>query len=229
MSVTNNNSDIEKILLYQLQKFWFDLDNKIICRYVNEAVIKTKKSLSASSQNRFFQNGEVIFNPLFSVTWVLFLYYLSNLLMVNNHPKEADAVYYLNKIMHSVDWFHSIDLPEHFMAEHPLGSVLGRASYGDYLFVYQGTTVGGNRKNGKLYYPKIGTNVIMFANSTVLGDSTIGDNVVISANTYIINEKIPENCIVFGSSPNLIIKQKNKKEILEITKNFWNYKNRKER
>lgn len=27
MSVTNNNSDIEKILLYQLQKFWFDLDN----------------------------------------------------------------------------------------------------------------------------------------------------------------------------------------------------------
>ena len=222
MRTLYNNSDIEKILLYQLERFWFDLDRKIISLFVDQAINKTKTSLKASSSNRFFKNGDVVFNPYYSVTWMIFLYYLSHLLIISGHQKEADAVYYLNKIMHSVDWFHSICLPEHFMVEHPLGSVLGRASYGDYLFVYQRTTIGGNRKNGNLYYPTIGTNVVMFTNSTIIGDTIIGNNVVVSANTYIINENIPDNCIVFGSSPNLIVKQKDKKEILKITNSFWN-------
>jgi len=47
----------------------------------------------------------------------------------------------------------------------------------------------------------------------VLGDSHIGNNVVISAETYIINENIPDNSIVFGKSPNLIIKTKSEEEI----------------
>ena len=75
--------------------------------------------------------------------------------------------------MHSNDWFYAVELPVHFLCEHPLGSVLGRAIYGDYLFVYQGTTVGGNRNKGILSYPKIGTNVVLYANATILGNTVI--------------------------------------------------------
>ena len=75
--------------------------------------------------------------------------------------------------MHSIDWFYAVELPVHFLCEHPLGSVLGRAIYGDYLFVYQGTTVGGNRNKGILSYPKIGTNVVLYANATILGNTVI--------------------------------------------------------
>lgn len=48
------------------------------------------------------------------------------------------------------------------MEEHPLGNVLGHTKYGDYLFIYQGITVGGNRKYDKLYYTVIGNNVVMY-------------------------------------------------------------------
>lgn len=109
------------------------------------------------------------------------------------------------------------------MAEHPLGSVLGKAQYSDYLFVYQGTTIGGNRKKGKLYYPKLGKNVVLYANATILGETTIGNNVIVSSNTYIINEKVPDNCIVFGQSPNIVIKEKSEPEILEMTKHIWRW------
>ncbi len=54
--------------------------------------------------------------------------------------------------MHSVDWFYAVDLPVHFLCEHPLGSVLGKASYGDYFLIYQGTTVGGSIKGDIIYY-----------------------------------------------------------------------------
>ncbi len=119
---------------------------------------------------------------------------------------EADIVYYLNKILHSVDWYHQVDLPIHFMAEHPLGSILGRAKYDDFLFVYQGTTVGGNPQGKTIIYPTIGCNVILCANTTILGDTKIGNNVIVSACTYLINEIIPDNSIVFGKSPNIEIK-----------------------
>ena len=134
------------------------------------------------------------------------MYYVSNELGKSGNEKWASKVYFLNKIMCSVDWFYAIELPDHFWAEHPVGSVLGRAQYGDNLFIYQGTTVGGSPKNGEIKYPKLGDNIILYANATVLGDSVIGNNVIISANSYLINETVPSNCIVFGNSPNLLVK-----------------------
>ena len=125
--------------------------------------------------------------------------------------------------MHANDWFYAIDLPTHFHCEHPLGSVLGRATYGDYFFVYQGTTVGGNRSKGKLFYPMIGTNVILYANATILGNTNIGNNVVVSADSFLINETIPDNCIVFGKSPNISIKEKSEDEIKEYTQHIWGW------
>ena len=58
------------------------------------------------------------------------------------------------------------------MAEHPLGSVLGKADYGDYLFVYQGTTIGENRKGDKLFYPVLGNNILLYANSTIFREKS---------------------------------------------------------
>lgn len=61
----------------------------------------------------------------------------------------------------------------------------------------------------------------MYANSTILGDCNIGNNVVISANSYLINEEVPDNCIVFGSSPNIVIKKRNEEEIKKMTDHIW--------
>lgn len=217
---------IEKVLLHQLRHQWLDIDETVIHSAIQKALEKTKDGFEGMPNPRFCVDGKAQFNPYMSVQWMIFLYRLSHEIYVcaeDNTPKEADLVYYLNKIMHSNDWFYAIDLPVHFMCEHPLGSVLGRAEYGDYFVIYQGTTVGGNRSKGELYYPVIGENVMMFANSTVLGDSHIGNNVIISAETYIINETIPDNCIVFGRSPKLIIKKKAENEIKKYTQYIWGW------
>ncbi len=87
---------------------------------------------------------------------------------------------------------------------------MGRAKYNDYFLFYQGCTVGGNRKGNKLEYPIIESHVTMYSNSKILGASYIGNNVILAANSYVINETIPDNSIVFGQSPNLVI-TKNRK------------------
>ncbi|MCD7907965.1 MAG: hypothetical protein LUH04_09870 [Clostridium sp.] len=102
-----------------------------------------------------------------------------------------------------------------------MGSILGRAQYSDYFFIYQGCTVGGNYKGTKILYPSIGHHVVMYANSMVVGNSHIGNNVLISANTYIKGQDIPNNSIVFGQSPDLKIIQKTEAEILSKMKHIW--------
>ena len=216
--------DVENTLLHQLHSFWPRIDEEIILASVPSALNAIRQNYEGLPNKRIYDGEDVLFSPYVSFQWMNFLYRLSHAIFqkMGDCP-AADQVYYLNKIMHGNDWFYAIDLPVHFHCEHPLGSVLGRATYGDYLFVYQGTTVGGNRSHGELKYPSIGNNVILFANSTVLGDTHIGNNVIISSGTYLINETIPNNCIVFGSSPHISIKHKSEDEIKDYTQHIWGW------
>lgn len=63
--------------------------------------------------------------------YAVFLYFLSHTLYKANRPKLATKAYYLNKILHGVDLFYEICLPEAFYLTHPVGSVFGRAEYGN--------------------------------------------------------------------------------------------------
>ncbi len=57
----------------------------------------------------------------------------------------------------------------------------------------------------------------------VLGDTKIGNNVVISADTYLLDENIPDNCIVFGKSPNIEIKVKTEQYMKDMTSHIWRW------
>lgn len=223
----NDSEKITKLVIRQLNNYWDDINKTIIADAVPKALEVITESFFGLPSSRFFDGVKPIFSPYISIHWMMFLYRLSHEVYKmggGKAPKEADYCYYLNKIMHANDWFYAIDLPIHFLGEHPLGSVLGRANYGDYLFVYQGTTVGGNRSKGKLCYPTLGNNVILFANSSILGNCRIGNNVVVAAGTNIVNENVPDNSIVFGQTPNLIIKRKSEEEIKRYTYHIWNWK-----
>lgn len=206
----------------QLKHFWNFEITELFCLAVDRALGRFEQNFSAKTEQRVSDGGSLQLNPYHSVQWSIFLYYLSNELGKTVRREDAAMVYYLNKIMNGVDWYFEIELPKHFWAEHPLKCVLGRACYGDYFFVYQGVTVGGNYSSGGvLCYPQIGNSVIMYSDSKVLGKSKVGNNVIISANTYIKNETIPDNCIVFGQSPNLIFKSGYEKYIREIRNRIW--------
>lgn len=155
----------------------------------------------------------IVFNPFHTVQYMIFLYYFSNSIWKSSQNSVLSSkIYYLNKIMNGVDLFYEIELPDSFGAEHPVGSIMGRATYGEDFYFYQGCTVGITvAKDGKYNHPILGKNVCMYPNSSILGKCVIGDNVNIGPGTIIKNENIPSNSTVFGISPNLLIKNSYKK------------------
>lgn len=184
--------------------------------YVEKALERAKNCFKKVN-NKYYKKDESNFFIYHTGKYCIYLYYLSNTVYRMGNEELAEKIYYLNKILHSIDWFYAIELPAYFGVEHPLASVLGRAKYSNGFFVYQGCTVGGNKSK----YPVIGENVIMYANSSILGDSHIGNNVLISTGAIIKDEIITDNCIVYGQSPNLIIKKNKNIFISEQIAKIW--------
>lgn len=212
MQLLISRSQILDNLCRQIDSFFScsEEEHSVLETYLDKALERVEKCFQGVD-NKYFKNefGGVKFNPFHSVQYMTFLYTLANELYRNGMSSTlSDKLYYLNKTMNGLDMFYAIELPEVWSAEHPVGTVLGRAQYGEGFFFYQGCTVGGNRgKDGVLNYPVIGRNVRMYANSSFIGKCNIGDNVILGAGALVKDTDIPSNSIVFGQSPNLIIKE----------------------
>ncbi len=153
----------------------------------------------------FTQNNSVYFNPYHASQYCIFLYFLGYELGKDVKTKcLADRVYYLNKVLNGLDLYHQVKMPDIFFLDHPVGSVIGRATFGNYFSFYQNCTIGQSNKKS----PRIGNNVKMWPGSAIVGDCEIGDNVVVGMGAQIKDQSVGSNSLVFGQSPNLIIKSK---------------------
>jgi serine O-acetyltransferase len=153
----------------------------------------------AGIHRKYFNQDDIIeFNHLNSDHMATFLYLLANTIWkTTNNSRIPTKLFYLNKMMNSLDLYYSVQLPEVFFLVHPMGSVIGNAQYGNYLAIYQGCTIGA--VDGA--YPKFGEGTILFAGATVLGNSVSGNNVTFAARSFVINTHIPDNSVVTGIFP----------------------------
>ena len=206
------------IVLRQLNCFWPTVvDRQQMLCAVSRAIEKTVASYDASNTMYYLQSG---FSVLNTTVYAVFLYHLAHIIGAGG-AELADKLYYLNKIINCVEWYWNIELPEHFVVEHPVGTVLGKAEYGDYLCVFQGVTVGANFREMQCIWPVIGDHVTLYSNSSVIGGCRIGSNVIVAANAFIFNEDIPDNSVVFGSSPGLTVRRCTADENRKMMIRMW--------
>ena len=109
-----------------------------------------------------------------------------------------------------------------FFIDHGNGVVIGEtAEIGQNCVLFHGVTLGGTGKHKGKRHPTIGNNVLIGAQSILLGPLKVGDNVKIGADTTVINKDVPANCTVVGT-PGKIIKLNGKKVDIELTANGSN-------
>lgn len=187
--------------------FFFDEapDGAALAQALAPSLERVERCFAPAPSKYYRREGEVYFSPFHSGQYCIFLYFLANTVAAAGPQNRilADRLYYLNKALNSVDLFYEVRLPQVFFTDHPVGTVIGRATFGEYFSFTQNCTVG----NNKGVFPRFGRNVAMMAGATVVGDCAIGDNVVISAQAYVKDTDIPDCSIVFGTSPALTIKR----------------------
>ena len=207
LTISKNN-----LLIYTIDKLniFFNDKKKIyqkdLSKIHNISLDRLEQCFKKINNNYYQTSNKVVFNHLNTDHFCSYLYFLSNTCYKKNiNPIICQKIYYLNKILHSVDIFYEVNLPDIFLLIHPVGSVLGRAKYEDYFVVYQNCNVGSDKNKNPIFEKY----VTLRPHSSVLGNCRISENSVIAAHSIILNRNIKKNTIYIGN-PKSFYQLKNK-------------------
>ena len=117
---------------------------------------------------------------------------------LNEKPSFSMYIQSIVSEKFNVDIHPNAKIGKGIMADHASGVVIGEtAKIGDYSSLFHGVTLGGVGSEKGQRHPQIGKNVMLSANSTIVGNIKIGDNVKIGAGSVVLND-IPENSTAVG-------------------------------
>lgn len=123
------------------------------------------------------------------------------------HMGDISAAEHIYKRLRSencIELFYEVQLVPPVKFCHPLGTVLGRATYAPHLVCYQGVSVGSTVDHER---PTFLGPCVLFPHSGVIGPVTVGKNVWITAGTIVEARSgggrvhLPDNSVVFRSGP----------------------------
>ena len=147
--------------------------------------------------------------------FAIFIYRIAHELYEN---KVAMIPRMMSEYAHSqtgIDINPGAKIGEYFFIDHGTGVVVGETTIiGDNVKLYQGATLGALSPAGMATnpnvrrHPKVGNNVVIYANSTLLGGATeIGDNVVVGGNAFLTSSVEPDT-IVSVKNPEMTFRGK---------------------
>lgn len=134
------------------------------------------------------------FDPLHSTQYCSFLYFLANTIWRRTATTETPTrLFLLNKALNGIDLFYEIEMPPVFFIGHSVGIVFAKATYGNYLVIYQNSTVGKNHGVA----PVLGEGVIMYPGTAIIGRCQVGDGTVLAQGASLVNTDSPGQCTVY--------------------------------
>lgn len=174
---------------------------------------RTQHCFSSINNKYFFDGHEAVFNHLHADQYAMLLYLVCNTLYKNGADIGlCTKICQLNKYLHGIDAFYEIELPDIFLFVHPLGTVLGRGTYGDYFLVYQRCGIGSNHD----VYPVMKEFVTLRPGSSILGNCLVEENCTIAAGSLLLDRSLEKNTLYIGNPRDHVIRTKS--EILPIWK-----------
>jgi serine O-acetyltransferase len=191
-------SDLPGYLLKQLNALFphKDIRDAALLRHaVRKALPRVENCFSRINLPSFERDDFPAFDIFHSDQYAMFLWFVSNEVFAKAGPHPlARRLFCLNKALHGVNCLFDVQLPPVFLFIHMVGSVIGKASYGNYFVARQGCTVGALRGE----YPVLGEGFIMSAGCSVIGGCRIGDRVMLGPSTTLFEADVPPRTLVCG-------------------------------
>jgi serine O-acetyltransferase len=207
MKMSLPKNDLLDYLVAQLNSFFPDkrsVSRSIIDRALDHILERTSFCFRYIKNKYFYEDNEVIFNHMNADQYAMFLYFVANTLYRDERDiRICEKIYMLNKVLHGIDVYFEVELPEIFHFVHPIGTVLGRGQYSNYLLIYQRCGIGSNHD----IYPVLKPYVTLRPGSSVLGKCLVGENCTIAAGSLLLDRDLDDNTVYIGNPRDFITKR----------------------
>ena len=151
--------------------------------------------------------GNIFEVLLYQGLWAIWIHRLAHLLYRLRIPFFPRLISQIMRLLTLIEIHPGAQLGRRLFIDHGCGVVIGETSIvGDDCTIFQGVTLGGTGKEKGKRHPTIGNNVVIGAETIILGNITIGDNVMIGAGT-VITKSVPANVTIVGN-PSRVIEEK---------------------
>ena len=148
-------------------------------------------------------NIEVILYPSF---WAVINHRIAHSFYKKKHFFIARAISQISRGLTGIEIHPGAQIGKRFFIDHGMGVVIGEtAEIGDNVMLYHGVTLGGTGKDKIKRHPTVGDNVLIGAETIVLGPINIGSNTKIGAGS-VVREDIPANVTAVGSPTKIVRK-----------------------
>lgn len=207
--VNMTRAELVDFTVSQITHFFPDGRNDVrepIEKYCDEALTRLNRCINGV---KIWKEDQ--FDYLHSSQYCIYLYYLSNTIWRATRDTTAcTKIFLLNKALNAIDCFYEIEMPDIFFIGHSPGIVLAKATYANYLVLYQNSTVGKNHGVA----PMLEEGVVMYPNTAIIGRCHVRKNSVISQGTGVINQDTPGDSMVFRGENGKLNFKPSKRDIL---------------
>lgn len=193
--------DLFAYIRAQLDRMFPDGARTDVDDVIDEALERLEHCFRHISLPHYNKDGQASFHHLHGDQTAALYYLAANTAFRRGDLVLAQKLFLLNKALNGILCMYDTELPPVFAFVHTVGTVVGKAHYGNFVAFFQGVTVGGDR--GSL--PRLGERCVLYANALVLGESRLGDGVVVAGNSAVIHQDVPRDSVVAGRSPELTI------------------------
>ncbi|MDQ0048943.1 serine O-acetyltransferase [Paenibacillus polymyxa] len=204
MNVSLTTSELKDYIAAQLENYFPDKYNfggRDIDSAIALALERTEYCFGKIISQGYTRDGKTYFSHLHSDQYSQFLYFLSNSLWkISGNKPICDKLILLNKLLNGMFYTYNVELPNIFLFGHPVGSVLGKANYSDFLVVFQNVTINTSFDADGNAAPVLGKGLFLGAGATIIGNKSIGNRVSIGAGANVYNTQIPDDHMVIRDS-----------------------------
>ncbi|MBE1468989.1 serine O-acetyltransferase EpsC [Kibdelosporangium phytohabitans] len=154
--------------------------------------------------------GEALLAPHLVAMW---LHRLSHVVHRSGHPVVARLIFRVGRqLSGGIEIHPGARIGRRLFIDHGCGTVIGEtAVLGDDVTLYHQVTLGAlgwrrdrRRPPGQRRHPKLGSGVVVGANSVILGPVEIGDNARIGARTFVVDD-VPAGAIVVARASRTVL------------------------
>lgn len=159
------------------------------------ALERTEYCFQHISRKSYCENNMAKFNYLHTDQYAVFLYYLSNsLYQISQNTVLCNKLFSLNKALNALCVMYDTRLPDIFYLGHATGTVISRATFGNYLVIAEQVHIGPINISSPC--PTIGKGCSFLVGAKVFG-GTIGDNCTIGADVFLRMQNLSAQTTVF--------------------------------
>lgn len=122
----------------------------------------------------------------------VFLHRIAHFLYNIRFATLARVISHISRFLTGIEIHPGAKIGKNLFIDHGMGVVIGEtAIIGDNVTMYHGVTIGGTTFKPEKRHPTIGSNVIVGASATLIGNITVGDHARIGAGSTILVDILP--------------------------------------